>query len=130
MGLAANLHLQLGDPSLKAKQLLLEGSLLTFQGSNLLLDSTVLCLLEIKVSFPSLIIFYIYYSMRTSSLERLFFTSAVFIVRTDSKVSFSLLSICTSFLWLLSSLEMFLICCCLRDDVLRESEAFPWVRQG
>ena len=130
MGLAANLHLQLGDPSLKAKQLLLEGSLLTFQGSNLLLDSTVLCLLEIKVSFPSLITFYIYYSMRTSSLERLFFTSAVFIVRTDSKVSFSLLSICTSFLWLLSSLEMFLICCCLRDDVLRESEAFPWVRQG
>ncbi len=94
-----------------------------------MLDSTVLCLLEIKVSFPSLIIFYIYYSMRTSSLERLFFTSAVFIVSTDSKVSFSLLSICTSFLWLLSSLEMFLICCCLRDDVLRESEAFPWVRR-
>jgi hypothetical protein len=112
VGLAANLHLQLGYSTLEAKKLLLKSSLLTFQRSYLLLDSTVLCLLEIKVSFPSLMIFYIYYSIRTSSLERLFFTSAVFIVRTDSRVSFSLLRICTSFLWLLSSLEMFLICCC------------------
>jgi len=125
VGLAANLHLQLGDSSLKAKKLLLESSLFTFKRSYLLLNSTVLCLLEIKVSFPSLMAFYIYYSMRTSSLERLFFTSAVFIVSTDSKVSFSLRRICTSFLWLLSSLEIFLICCCLEDDVLQESEAFP-----
>jgi hypothetical protein len=44
-------------------------------------------------------------------LERLFLTSAVFMVRTDSRVSFSDLRICTYFLWLLSSLEMFLICC-------------------
>ena len=54
---------------------------------------------------------YISSSMRTSSLDRLFLTSAVFMVSTDSKVSFSLLRICTYFLWLLSSLEIFLICC-------------------
>lgn len=130
MGLAADLHLQLGDSPLKAKKLLLESGFLAFQGSDLLLNSTVLGLLEIKVSFPSLMVFYIYYSMRTSSLERLFFTSAVFIVSTDSRVSFSLLRICTSFLWLLSSLEMFLICCWLVDEVLREFEAFPWAMQG
>ena len=52
---------------------------------------------------------YISSSILTSSLLRLFLTSAVFMVRTDSRVSFSLLRICTSFLWLLSSLEMFLI---------------------
>ena len=62
-------------------------------------------------------------------MDRLFFTSAVFIVRTDSRVSFSLLRICTSFLWLLSSLEMFFICCWLREKLPRESEAFPWGRQ-
>lgn len=68
--------------------------------------------------------------MRTSSLERLFFTSAVFIVRTDSKVSFSLRRICTSFLWLLSSLEMFLICVWMVGWVLLRSEVFPWGRRG
>ena len=62
--------------------------------------------------------------MRTSSLERLFFASAVFIVRTDSKVSFSLLRIWTSFLWLFSSLEMFFICCWLIRNLPRGSEAF------
>lgn len=54
---------------------------------------------------------YISYSMRTSSLDRVFLTSDVFMVSTDSRVSFSLLSTWTSFLWLLSSLEILRICC-------------------
>jgi hypothetical protein len=68
--------------------------------------------------------------MRTSSFERLFFTSAVFIVSTDSRVSFSLRRICTYFLWLLSSLEMFLICCLLRWRLPRGFAACLWVMRG
>ena len=73
---------------------------------------------------------YISSSMRTNSLDRLFFTSAVFIVNTDSRVSFSLLRICTYFLWLLSSLEMFLICCWVRWGLLLGFGVCPWARQG
>ena len=58
---------------------------------------------------------YISSSMRTSSFDKLFLTSAVFMVRTDSRVSFSLRRICTSFLWLLSSFEMFLIWFCFNQ---------------
>ena len=52
VGLAADLHLQLSDPSLQSQQLLLKSRLLSFEGSYLLLDSAVFCLLEVKVSFP------------------------------------------------------------------------------
>ena len=109
LSLAADLHLELSDPPLQAEQLLLESGLLALEGGDLLLDATVLGLLEVEVSLPAWRHEYISSSMRTSSLERLFLTSAVFMVRTDSRVSFSERRICTSFLWLLSSLEMFLI---------------------
>jgi hypothetical protein len=66
---------------------------------------------------------YISSSIRTSSLDRVFLTSDVFIVRTDSRVSFSLRSTCTSFLWLLSSLEMLRICCYMEHHVLQETVA-------
>lgn len=73
---------------------------------------------------------YIYYSMRTSSLDRLFLTSAVFMVRTDSKVSFSLLRIWTYFLWLFSSLEMFFICCWVALGLPLEFGACLWEMLG
>ena len=85
---------------------------------------------KLKCLFLKLWNLYIYSSILTSSFDKLFFTSAVFIVSTDSKVSFSLLRICTSFLWLFSSLEMFFICCWLSQKVPREFGAFPWGRQG
>jgi hypothetical protein len=46
----SDLHLQLSDPSLQTQQLLLQSSLFPLQGSDLLLDSAVLSLLEIEVS--------------------------------------------------------------------------------
>lgn len=85
---------------------------------------------KLKCRFLSKFQIYISSSMRTSSFERLFFTSAVFIVSTDSRVSFSLLKICTSFLWLLSSLEMFLICCWVETEILIEFGAFLWEKPG
>ena len=84
---------------------------------------------KLKCLFLKLWNLYIYSSMRTSSFERLFLTSAVFIVRTDSRVSFSLLSIWTSFLWLLSSFEMFFICCWIILDIPIEFEVFLWEKR-
>ena len=125
LALAADLHFEFGDAPLEAEQLLLEGGLFALEGSDLLLDAAVLGLLEVEMSLPNSEHPYISSSMRTSSLERLFLTSAVFMVSTDSRVSFSLRRICTSFLWLLSSLEMFLIWFCLRGWVPRGSAACP-----
>ena len=85
---------------------------------------------KLKCRFLHKLHIYISSSMRTSSLERLFLTSAVFMVSTDSRVSFSLRRICTSFLWLLSSFEMFLICCCLTLCLPRVSAACPSARPG
>lgn len=99
---ASDLHLKFGDPPLQAEQLLLQGCLLALEGSDLLLDAAVLGLLEVEMPLPASYDNYISSYMRTSSLERLFLTSAVFMVSTDSSVSFSLRRICTSFLWLLS----------------------------
>jgi hypothetical protein len=48
----SDLHFQFGDSALKSEQLLLKGSLFSFEGGDLLLDATVLCLLEIEVSLP------------------------------------------------------------------------------
>ena len=105
----SHLHFEFGDSTLEAEELLLQGSFLSLQGGDLLLDATIFGFLEVKVSFPKSHNIYISSSIRTNSLLRLFFTSAVFIVSTDSRVSFSLRRICTSFLWLFSSFEMFLI---------------------
>ena len=102
LALAAHLHLEFGDSALQAQELLLQGGLLPLEGGDLLLDAAVLSLLEIEVSFPKLCNWYISSSILTNSLDRLFLTSAVFIVSTDSRVSFSLLRIWTSFLWLFS----------------------------
>jgi hypothetical protein len=102
LSLAADLHFEFGDASLQAEELLLEGGLFALEGGDLLLDAAVLGLLEVEVSLPASEHGYISSSMRTSSLERLFLTSAVFMVSTDSRVSFSERSTCTSFLWLLS----------------------------
>jgi hypothetical protein len=66
MLLAAHLHLQFSDPTLETKELLLESCLLSLKRCDLLLYTTVLCLLEIEVSLPVLKESYIYYSMRTS----------------------------------------------------------------
>lgn len=52
MCLAADLHLKFGDSSLKSEQLLLKGCFFTLERGNLLLDSAVFCLLEIKVTLP------------------------------------------------------------------------------
>lgn len=62
-------------------------------------------------------------------MDRLFFTSAVFIVNTDYRVSFSLLKIWTYFLWLLSSFDMFLICCYIIINLLRESAVCLLMKQ-
>lgn len=72
---------------------------------------------KLKCLFLNFETSYISSSILTSSLDKLFLTSAVFMVKTDSRVSFSLLSICTYFLWLLSSLEMFLIWVCVGEQV-------------
>lgn len=53
MAFAADLHFELGDSPLQAKKLLLEGSLLSFQSSDLLLNTTVLSFLEIKMPLPN-----------------------------------------------------------------------------
>ena len=52
VGLAADLHFELGDSSLQSQQLLLQGCFLSLEGGDLLLDSAVFGLLEIKVPFP------------------------------------------------------------------------------
>lgn len=52
MGLAADLHFEFGDASLQAEELLLKCCFLSLEGGDLLLDATVLCLLEVKVPFP------------------------------------------------------------------------------
>ena len=52
VGLAADLHLKFGDSSLQSQELLLQCGLFSFEGGDLLLDSAVFCLLEVKVSFP------------------------------------------------------------------------------
>lgn len=130
VSLATDLHLKFGDAPLEAEELLLKSSFLTLEGGDLLLDTTVFCLLEVEVSLPEWKQGYISSSIRTSSLLRLFLTSAVFMVRTDSRVSFSLRRICTSFLWLLSSLEMLLICCCVTHLLPPASAACPSARQG
>lgn len=131
MALTSDLHFQLSYSPLEPQQLLLESSLLALERRNLLLDSAIFCLLEIEVPLPTInVTSYISSSIRTSSLERLFLTSAVFMVSTDSSVSFSLLRICTSFLWLLSSFEMFFICCWVRNTVLPGIAACPSARPG
>lgn len=48
---ASDLHFEFGDSSLKSEKLLLKCSFLSFEGCDLLLDSAVLCLLEIKMPF-------------------------------------------------------------------------------
>jgi hypothetical protein len=48
----ADLHFELGDPPLESKELLLEGRLLALEGSDLLLDAAVFCLLEVEVTLP------------------------------------------------------------------------------
>ena len=73
--------------------------------------AVICCWILLFSAFWKLKCLFISSSILTNSFDRLFFTSAVFIVSTDSKVSFSDLNICTSFLWLLSSLEMLFICC-------------------
>lgn len=52
MPLAAHLHLQLGDSPLQPQQLLLQCGFLSLEGRDLLLDSAILCLLEIEMPFP------------------------------------------------------------------------------
>ena len=52
MSLAADLHLQLGDSSLQAEELLLQGGLFSLERGDLLLDAAVLRLLEIEMSLP------------------------------------------------------------------------------
>ena len=52
MSLASDLHLQFGNSSLQAKQLLLECCFLSLKRSNLLLYPAVLGLLEIKMPLP------------------------------------------------------------------------------
>ena len=52
MAFAADLHFELGDSPLQAKKLLLEGSLFSLQRSYLLLNSTILGFLEIKMPLP------------------------------------------------------------------------------
>ena len=53
VALAADLHLQLGDPSLQSEQLLLQGRLLALEGGDLLLDAAVLRLLEVEMPLPA-----------------------------------------------------------------------------
>lgn len=130
LALASHLHFQLSDTSLQSQKLLLQSCFFSFQRSDLLLNTTVFGFLKIKMSLPVLIRVYISSSMRTSSLDKLFLTSAVFMVSTDSSVSFSLRRIWTSFLWLLSSLEMFLICCWMEVLVPRVFEVCLWGRRG
>lgn len=55
MMLTANLHLQLSNPPLKSKQLLLERGLLSFEWGDLLLDAAILRLLEIEMPFHLLL---------------------------------------------------------------------------
>ena len=50
----SDLHLQFRNSSLQSKELLLEGGFLSLQRCDLLLDSTVLCLLEVEVPFPDI----------------------------------------------------------------------------
>ena len=71
----------------------------------------ICCWILLFYAFWKLKCLFIYYSILTNSLDKLFLTSAVFIVNTDYKVSFYDLNIWTSFLWLFNSFEMFLICC-------------------
>ena len=52
MTLASYLHFEFSDAALQAQQLLLQGSLLSLKGSDLLLDAAVLGLLEVEVSLP------------------------------------------------------------------------------
>ena len=49
LSLAADLHFEFSDSSLESEQLLLKGSFLSFERGDLLLNSTIFCLLEIKV---------------------------------------------------------------------------------
>jgi hypothetical protein len=48
----ADLHFEFGDPALESEELLLEGGLLAFEGSDLLLDAAVFGLLEVEVALP------------------------------------------------------------------------------
>ena len=50
--LTADLHLQLRNSPLQSQQLLLKGSFFSLERSDLLLDATVLSLLEIEVPLP------------------------------------------------------------------------------
>ena len=52
MTFATHLHLEFGDSALQSQQLLLESSFFSLKRSDLLLDATVLGLLEVEVSFP------------------------------------------------------------------------------
>ena len=54
LAFTSDLHFEFCDSPLEAKQLLLQRSLLPFQGRDLLLNSTVFCLLKIKMPFPKL----------------------------------------------------------------------------
>ena len=46
------MHFEFGDPALESEELLLEGGLLAFEGSDLLLDAAVFGLLEVEVALP------------------------------------------------------------------------------
>jgi hypothetical protein len=48
----SDLHLKLGNSSLEAEELLLEGCLFSLERGNLLLDSAVLSFLEVKMTLP------------------------------------------------------------------------------
>ena len=52
VSLASHLHLQLGDSSLQAEELLLQGGLFSLQRGDLLLDAAVLRLLEVEMPLP------------------------------------------------------------------------------
>jgi hypothetical protein len=49
----SNLHLKFCDSPLESKELLLQGGLFSFKRSDLLLDSAILCLLEVEMPLPA-----------------------------------------------------------------------------
>ncbi len=95
-------------------------------------NAVICCWILLFSAFWKLKCLFISSSILTNSFDKLFFTSAVFIVSTDSNVSFSDLKIWTSFLWLLSSFEMFLICCWIITNKYLKSLKFSleWGRIG
>lgn len=50
---ASDLHFEFRDSPLESEKLLLESGLFTLEGGDLLLDSAILCLLEVEVALPA-----------------------------------------------------------------------------